>query len=344
MVNVLIVGAGSIGNHLAYACRNEGWAVEIFDLDPAALVRCEKEIYPSRYGAWDDQITLSDSMPANRHYEVCFIGTPPDAHLPALRSFLSTNTADIVTIEKPLCEPIKESIDDIEEIIATSAVGRFLVGYNHNLSAITNKADELCDSGFIGEPKSIHVRWLEHWGGIFSAHPWLAGPQDSYLGNTMRGGGAIGEHSHGIALWLHFASRLAGNSEKNVKAFFRNKTDDNVDYDESVVLCLESRSGIFGTVIQDVVTQPAEKFCRIQGSEGFIQWQANVGGSSDVLVYGRNGSDPETFEVHKTRPDDFKVEIEHIAELLNGLKDSNIDISIGLECMNIIRNSIAKTR
>jgi prephenate dehydrogenase len=51
MVYVKIYGAGSIGNHLAYACRSKGWNVLICDVDKEALECTKSEIYPSRYRA-----------------------------------------------------------------------------------------------------------------------------------------------------------------------------------------------------------------------------------------------------------------------------------------------------
>ena len=45
-MNVLIFGAGSIGNHLANASRNLDWNVTIFDIDQKALKRTKEEIYP----------------------------------------------------------------------------------------------------------------------------------------------------------------------------------------------------------------------------------------------------------------------------------------------------------
>ena len=56
--------------------------------------------------------------------------------------------------------------------------------------------------------ETIDVEFREHWGGIFAAHPWLSGPQDSYLGFWNRGGGASGEHSHAINLWQFFSLGL----------------------------------------------------------------------------------------------------------------------------------------
>ena len=51
-----IFGAGSIGNHLAQAARRVGWDVMVVDPDREALRRMKEDIYPARYGKWDDSI------------------------------------------------------------------------------------------------------------------------------------------------------------------------------------------------------------------------------------------------------------------------------------------------
>ena len=68
MFKVKIYGAGSIGNHLAHACCSKGWDVTLCDIDTDALKRTENDIYPSRYGLWDDKIKLlhvSELKPKN---------------------------------------------------------------------------------------------------------------------------------------------------------------------------------------------------------------------------------------------------------------------------------------
>lgn len=57
-MNIKIIGAGSIGNHLAHACRHLGWNVTICDIDDEALSRTKTLIYPGRYQKWDDEIEL----------------------------------------------------------------------------------------------------------------------------------------------------------------------------------------------------------------------------------------------------------------------------------------------
>ncbi len=57
-MKVKIIGAGSIGNHLSNASRALGWSVDLIDTDPKALERTRTQIYPSRYGTFDQAIRL----------------------------------------------------------------------------------------------------------------------------------------------------------------------------------------------------------------------------------------------------------------------------------------------
>ena len=61
-MDILIFGAGSIGNHLANASKRLNWSVTILDIDPKALQRTKGEIYPQRYGSWDESIKLIDNI------------------------------------------------------------------------------------------------------------------------------------------------------------------------------------------------------------------------------------------------------------------------------------------
>ena len=103
MNRVKIYGAGSIGNHLAQASRRMGWDVDICDIDPEALKRTKNDIYPSRYGKWDDKISLYsvDEAPVGI-YDFIIIGTPPDSHMELARSAVREG-AKVILVEKPLC-------------------------------------------------------------------------------------------------------------------------------------------------------------------------------------------------------------------------------------------------
>jgi len=218
MQKVTIVGAGSIGNHLANACRSHNWAVTLVDSDPAALERTKSSIYPGRYGAWDEQIRLGPPTDNNfADADAVFIGTPPDTHLPIALRILKNASPRLLLIEKPLCGPGLELCDEFFRKVQQGST-KVVVGYNHSVARCTLAVEEALRSGNLGPVLSISSRTREHWGGIFKAHPWLTGPSDTYLGFYRRGGGALGEHSHALHIWQHFAHVAGAGRVKEVSA------------------------------------------------------------------------------------------------------------------------------
>lgn len=339
MTNVKIFGAGSIGNHLAHGCRNQGWTVTITDTDPDALQRTKSEIYPDRYGSWDESIVLeiADGAPTAAGSDVAIIGTPPDSHFPIAKSLMEKDPPKVILIEKPLATPDLAGCRELADL-AKSTGTTVLVDYNHTVTPNTKAAENLLAGGKIGSLQTILVRWVEHWGGIYNAHPWLAGPSDTYLGFWERGGGALGEHSHGVSIWQHFARKAGVGRVTEVTAAIDHVTEGGADYDQLAQLTLKTETGLSGAVIQDVVTQPPTKNLRLQGEDGFFDWYSNYDSGNDALLYG-NADAQHTDLFPKTRPDDFKPMIEQIGGFLSGdivPEDLSSTLEHGLETMLVI--------
>jgi predicted dehydrogenase len=338
-MKVKVLGAGSIGNHLSHAARRLGWAVDLVDVDPAALKRTRDEIYPTRYGRFDDAIGLFTSDTAPRGgYDMIFVGTPPDSHMPLALQALDEGPSTIL-IEKPVCTPGLEGADEL--IAKAKAKGcRLFVGYDHVAGAATERFCALIDEGRAGEAQTLDVEFREHWGGIFAAHPWLDGPADTYLGFWRRGGGATSEHSHAFNLWQHFAHRLGEGRVARVTADVDYVKANGADYDRLCLANLETEGGLMGRVVQDVVTRPVKKWARLQGSDGFIEWVCGYEPGKDAVIFpGGDGKlVVETFA--KTRPDDFSRELEHIAAAMNGdSRGSPLAIERGLDTMMVVAAS-----
>jgi len=338
MVKVKIYGAGSIGNHLAHGCRSNGWDVLMCDLDQSALERTQQDIYPSRYGKWDPEIRLSttDNL-SEEDFDLVIIGTPPDTHMGLAAKILKARPPRALLIEKPICTPSLEGAQEIAELQA--ATGTFVaVGYNHTLTENSKRAEQILTRTIIGQPLTISARFREHWGGIFGAHPWLKGPEDTYLGFSERGGGASGEHSHAMNIWQHFAHLTGQGRITEVSATLDLIDDGSVKYDRVCLLNVRTESGFVGNIVQDVVTEPAQKAVRIQGSEGFVEWIVNHDNGHDAIGYWDGKTDIQQELIAKNRPDDFKGEIDHIADVLNGdfTGDSPISLQRGLDTMLVI--------
>ena len=345
MTRVKILGAGSIGNHLAHGARQQGWDVTICDIDQAALERTRNGIYPSRYGKWDEAIRLClPEQTEGEQFDVVIIGTPPDSHIPLALAEIANSSPKVVLIEKPLCPPDLSPCAELVDLAAEHNV-RVLVGYNHRMTEHTRIAERWLAEHSIGEITTLRAMTREHWGGIFAAHPWLSGPADTYLGFTSRGGGALGEHSHAINIWQHFA-RIAGLGEiTEVMAMMDEVQTDGAAYDRVAQLSVRTSKGLVGTIVQDVVTQPAQKWLRMEGSEGYLEWQVSIDSNHDLVRLVRHGGEVLEERVAKTRPDDFRGEIEHIGDLLNDpARESVLDLSAGLETMQVIVAAIQSAR
>jgi len=337
MKKVKIYGAGSIGNHLAYASRSMGWDVLICDVDADGLERTKTQIYPGRYGTWDAHIRLClvQDVP-KEEFDVVIIGTPPDSHLDLAIRTLKEERPQVLLIEKPLCTPTLENAQMLYEL-STQSETVVCVGYNHTLGQNTVEAEKILRAGKIGECITINAGFQEHWGGIFKAHPWLAGPQDSYLGFSSRGGGASGEHSHAINIWQHFAHILNLGKIVEVSAFMDFVEVGNVAYDQICNISVKTERGYCGFIIQDVVTEPPKKYLRIQGEDGFLEWYVNLELENDAVISQRKGKAVTKNILPKKRPDDFKWEVEHLQQIVEGKVDeSPISLERGLNTMMVI--------
>ncbi len=334
-MKVKIYGAGSIGNHLSHASRLLNWEVDVYDLDNKALDRMKNVIYPTRYGKWDESINLFNvNQSINKKYDYIFIGTPPDTHKEILLSVFNHEKPKAILVEKPLCSPDIKEIKAIEELLSSEIP--IFVGYDHVVSNSIKKVSELIKSNVLGEILSLDVEFREHWKGIFLAHPWLEGPQDSYLGFWRRGGGASGEHSHALNLWQYLSSVCGSKKIVEVQAMLDYSNEKIVDYDRSCLLNLKTDTGLVGRVIQDVVTSPSKKNALIQGSKGKIEWLCHYKNNDDRIIVYDESSNFKTFDFKKNRPDDFVVELNHIHNVVKNGNKSPIELKYGLETMKIL--------
>lgn len=327
MWKVKIIGAGSIGNHLAYASRQMGWRVDMCDVDKEALRRTREDIFPARYGEWDEAITLysADEAPSEG-YDLVVVGTPPDSHIKLAREAVACGTKSVL-IEKPACPP---DLDGAQALFdeAANAKCRVFVGYNHTVSNSAVEVSRTLQAGKLGSIETLDVEFREYWGGIFAAHPWLSGPSDSYLGYWKRGGGAAGEHSHAINLWQSMARDAGAGRVREVAATLKYEQDGVIDYDSICAAQFRTENDMVGRVVQDVITKPTRKWARAQCETGFVEWTCDSKAGQDSVVLADKNMQIETMPFPKTRPDDFLAEVRH---LLAAVEDPNIDSPLALQ-------------
>ncbi len=336
MQRVKIYGAGSIGNHLAHAARHLGWDVVMCDIDPAALNRTKVDIYPKRYGRWDDgiQLTSYSDVPTGG-FDLIIIGTPPNTHMELAMKALKEKPGAML-IEKPLCTPNLAGASEVYELSKSLNIPVF-TGYNHVVGHAARFLSELCQPIIATETTTLDVEFREHWGGIFNAHPWLKGPNDTYLGFSDLGGGATGEHSHAINFWQFLSYLIGAGRIVEVQATMNFVYSNEVDYDDLSVMTFKTETGLLGRCVQDVITRPARKFARIQLPDDFIEWHCNAEPELDKVIHSVECQKIQIENFEKTRPIDFICELEHIVSVVNrGNVTSPISLKRGLETMLVV--------
>lgn len=338
---VKIIGAGSIGNHLANAARRLDLAVTLCDKDPAALVRAEQEIYPGRYGAWDPAIKLglvgdteSGEGADMTAHDLVIVGTPPDSHVKLAMQALEENPVAIL-IEKPLSTPDLEGLTELKSQADRQGV-RVFVGYDHVVSSALGILETEASRADFGSLVTLDVDFREHWRGIFSAHPWLAGPKDTYLGYWARGGGACGEHSHAINMWQHIAHLCGKGRIQTVSAELEYIQDGPCEYDRICLLQVKTEGGMCGRIAQDVVTLPVRKEAYMQFENGAVRWQCGGDPAGDLVTSGTFAEEAEVTLLEKTRPDDFIAELNHLLDVIESGGESPISLDRGLDTMLVI--------
>ncbi len=343
-MRIKVIGAGSIGCHMAHASRMCGWNVVMSDIDPKALKRAKNEIFPARYGTWFPEIEF---VPADGKEDICYdiiiIGTPPESHLEIALKQLKCKPRAML-IEKPLAQPDLKFVDDfLSKIVETNT--RCFVGYDHTVSTSCTTLSQMLSSS---QPKivdTIDVEFKESWDGILKAHPWLSGPEASYLGYTSRGGGALCEHSHGLNLWQHFARALGLGRISEVSAQFHMIAEGGMHYDKLASLNLATEKGFYGRCVQDMFSKPTSKFVRIQTRDhGNFTWKCESSKGRDLIIH-EDLMTTTLREFPKTRPQDFITELRHIEQCLkNKNVQSPIDVMRGIETMCVISAAVESVK
>lgn len=349
-MKVKIFGAGSIGNHLAQASRRMGWEVTVVDVDPEALRRMREDIYPTRYGSWDEAIQLFETKDAPvGGFDMVFIGTPPDSHLKLAHEAVLKEKPKLVLLEKPAFPPFAKGVQQLVDDAKKENV-LLCVGFDHVLGSNTIEVEQLIKEQTGGAPQTLDVEFREHWGGIFKAHPWLAGPHESYLGYWERGGGASSEHSHAVNLWQHLARVLKKGRVTQVSAMMDFVENGTVSYDRLCAMHLVTEQDFKGRVVQDVVTKPTRKWARLQSEQGFIEWHSGYAPDTDMVRFSNDGQAVEEKKIVKRRPDDFFAEVTHLDKMLRSevaYEDSPIHFSRGLDTWLVVsaaHRSVAEGR
>jgi predicted dehydrogenase len=337
-MNILIFGAGSIGNHMAFAALKNNFKVYVTDVRESALMRMKKEIFPKRYGKWSKKIILVNydkvfNLATN--FDIIVIGTPPLSHLSIFKECTKKFNFKKLLIEKPLTSYNDKKIKKFKEVSSKKLI---FCGYNHSISNAFIKLSEIIEKEFKSFDK-IECNWCEGWQGILKAHFWLKNEFKSYLGDYKQGGGALQEHSHGIhLLYLILRKNFKINLSKlKLKTFVNKKYKKNLSYDNFSVLFANINNKLI-TYKTDLITYPAEKIIKIYYKNKFLKLTFNYKQNLDRVSF-INNSKIMNFDYKKTRSSEFENELKHIKNINNKLKynNSNLNVNYAVDIVKIFK-------
>lgn len=324
--NVLIVGAGSIGAHLARSSSKRGWGVEVVDISPEAVSRFSQDLYPTRYGVIPSHIQVGEpALAEGKTYDLVFIGTPPDSHAQVLEQYVS-QAGRAISIQKPITTYRKSEISRVERIVKEHDHLEFLSGFTHRVSSTVRILRELFRPISAGQRIEMEVNWLESWDGILKAHPWLASPADSYLGHFKRGGGALFEHSHGLDLGLSLMQEFTGSAISGIEGESSIIEENSALYDQSVTVFVDYINGSTLRVRHDVATWPAEKSIKVNA--GGWQGKVVISNPESLQISCPSGQVDISANVNKFREEDFDAELREVALVMASRRNAAHDLNL----------------
>jgi hypothetical protein len=328
--NILIFGAGSIGNHMAYAARKLNYDVEVTDINKKALLRMKDRIFPKRYGYWDKKIKLinyEDAFNQKKIFELVIIGTPPKTHKKLFNIIQKKILFKKLLIEKPLCT-FKEKLDFKSD--------KFIFcGYNHSVSKsfsyFLNKIKWQKDINL------IDINWREGFSGILNAHFWMKNEYDSYLGDITKGGGAIHEHSHGLHLAIILLRIFKKLNKAKIKLSSVYRQWKKLNYDKFSNILIKNNKFILNYTC-DLITEPANKSVLLSGKNFTASWHCSYKKNTDVVIIVKNNK-KFIKKFKKNRSSEFENELLHIQRInkLNSYKKSFLSLDYAVEVMKIIK-------
>lgn len=310
-LKIKIIGAGSAGNHIAFAFKKFNAEIIMQDIDNLSLKRSKSKIYIQRYGKWDNNIRLVLTDDKKNKYDCIIISTPPDTHIEILKKNLSQS--NIFLIEKPICEPNIKTIKKLKKIILLNKEKKIMCGYNHRLFPSTKKFKSILNKQK-NSLNYLNINFKENTAGFLKAHSWYKDLSESYLSNQKKGGGSLSEHSHALNLAQYF---LGDSNKLKLKfKFIKYFKSEQSFYDSNSSIFFQTNNKII-EVNQNFETTPTEKSVIADGKNFFLKLIYNFYKNNDCILYiNKKTKSKKKFIFRKKRSDDFKYEADYLYKII----------------------------
>jgi len=297
-VKFALIGAGSIGKrHIGNLIDRGVAASDIMAVETRADRREEcralfglSEIYES-----------ADQLPETG-IDAALICSPTALHKDhALR--LATQGAHLL-IEKPLFHNL-EGITELEGLVREKGL-QVLVAYCFRFSQHARKLKEVIDEQVVGKPLYVYGEFSEY---LPDWHPW-EDYRTFYMAKTEQGGGSLLDQSHimDIAHWCF-------GPVEAVFGFNGRVSDLEVETDDFAEMQVRFKSGLVGTIHQDMFGRQHTKNLEVKCARGNIYWDVY---DLSVRVFDIEKHKTEIYQFGKDHGVMYFNEIDHFLDLCRG--------------------------
>ena len=270
---VLIFGSGSIGTHHTNAAISLDCDVYVTDKKFSQLQNMKDNIYPQRYGHWNNQINLipyKQVFLLKYYFDLVIIGVPPKNHLPLIKLCEKYLKFKKILVEKPLCVYNQ----NFSFLNYGKLKNKVFCGFNHSISPSFLFFLYVVKKKLINKkPRvNINIEWKESFDLILKAHPWIKSIRDSYLSNYKIGGGVCHEYSHAIHLFIIFKEILFNNNSPKFKKKIKFKKAGKFKYDNDLQLTYYDKFKTLNLFINSKNDPAVKKIDINQNEKKFLIW------------------------------------------------------------------------
>jgi len=309
MINILIVGFGSIGKR-HFDNLNRIGGVEASVLTRRNILLPETRVYHSMAQA------------VNEQFDAVFITNETALHVPTAIAFAERGCH--LFMEKPVADSLQD-VDRLTALVRKHNL-KAMVGYNMRFHPAVMRGKDLVREGIIGRVISARVeagQYLPDW------HPGEDYRQ-SYSASKAKGGGVILDLSHE----LDYAGWFFGKASK-VFSFSSKRGELEIETEDNAEIMIEFQNGVWCQVHLDYLQRYPGRSFKLIGTEGTVEadltthkmrvFQAGKAEWAELDM----GADFQTNEM-------YLDEVRHFIDCLNGTVESPlISLEDGIKVLQI---------
>jgi predicted dehydrogenase len=310
-MNIIVVGAGSVGRRHITNLQELGYSLTVVDTNFDRLKRVAKNANIRGYSNF--QVALQEEKA-----EAVFICVPTHLHIKI--ALTAAEYGCHIFMEKPLSHNLEGVYELLRMVNDKNLV--LYVNYNMRFHPGIKKMKSLIEDGEIGRPLYIHAecgQYLPDWHPYESYKNW-------YMSRKEQGGGAILDISHEI----DYVRWIMGGI-KRVLAMVETVSLD-MDADDCSDLLLEFESGARGHIHLDLLNRVYRRQCTVVGEDGTLTWDYN---ERCVKIF-----EPKkpivTFSYSLDRNQIFIKSVRHFFECVSSGKKPLIDGNDALKTLNTV--------